>query len=228
MDFLKAYDAVSAAERATPMELRDQTTGEVIAGTDGKPAIVLVKTLQCAAVIEMQRAESAASMAEALANDEVEPRFDLNRIEAISQRTAEALIAGFENIVTDDGSGGLRPLTVADAPAFVRLNRLSEAHMWREVAPPKRIEDETDDSFYWRLSEATRYMRKRKGETDEDFAARKSAAASAIVRVKAESEEEFAARKAKIEAAWLEPSFAQQVIDHARRLPRFLAGSATA
>lgn len=178
MDFLKAYDAVSAAERATPMELRDQTTGEVIAGTDGKPAIVLVKTLQCAAVIEMQRAESAASMAEALANDEIEPRFDLNRIEAKSQRTAEALIAGFENIVTDDGAGGMRPLTVADAAAFVRLNRFSEAHMWREVLPAPE------------------------GETAEEKAAR--------------------------EAAWLEPSFAQQVIDHARRLPRFLAGSATA
>lgn len=183
MDFLKDFDAVSAAEQTTPLEIRNQATGEVIT-RDGDPCIVLVKTLQCAAVVEIDRQEKREAMAEAMRRDDVDPGFDLDQIEARARRKAAALIGGFENMATVGPDGQPRPLTVDDAEAFVALNRFSEAHMWRKVLPVTRSDGETDDAF--------------------------------------------AARKAEIDAAWLEPSFAQQIIDYAEALPRFLGGCASA
>lgn len=155
MDFLKDYDARAAAENLIEYELRDQVTGRVI--TNGKkPCIVLIRSTMSEEILSADRADKNAAMTEAFrraraAKDEggeaeSNVDFDWSRIEEQINNRAVRLIAGFRNIRTESEDGP-RDLTIADAPAFVALNRISEDHHWRRVIPLVRNDDEKKSDF---------------------------------------------------------------------------------
>lgn len=152
MDFLKAYDARSAAETPREMELRDQVTGEVITN-NGKPCIVLVKgassrTIQAALRNdEIARARKAQKASE---DGEVDP----NTMQDLHENTCKAavrLIAGFKNMQSSGEDGKPRDLTADDAAAFCDLTFISMAHLLRDTIAPVRRPKEDVDAYQARL-----------------------------------------------------------------------------
>lgn len=133
MDFLKAYDARTAAETARPMELRDQATGEVITNGD-KPCIVMVKGSSSRAVQAQLRADEMdrAKVAKAAAakGGSVDTNTALDMHEA-TVKSALRLIVGFANMQTAGENGKARDLTLDDAPALLDLNFISVSHLMR-------------------------------------------------------------------------------------------------
>ena len=158
MDFLKEFDARSAAEELIEVAIRDQVTGEAILNGK-KPCIVLVKSFLCEEVLRADRAESSAATRSAFAKarkarkdgkpkeEEEKVSFDWDEIEERVNARAVRMIGGFKNLQTVGENGKSRSLTAKDAEAFVALNRISENHHWRKVLPLSQNGDESDEAF---------------------------------------------------------------------------------
>ena len=134
MDFLKAFDARGAAETAREMELRDQSTGEIITN-GGKPCIVLVKGASSRTIQAALREDEIARAKKAKAAKDAGGEVDTQTAEDLHQATCKAasrFIAGFKNMQTVGEDGKARDLTADDIPAFIDLTFISLPHLMRE------------------------------------------------------------------------------------------------
>lgn len=134
MDFLKQYDARAAAENAREMELRDQSTGEIITN-GGKPCIVLVKGASSRSIQAELRRDEIERAKKAKAAKNADGDVDTRTAEDLHETTCKAaarFIAGFKNMQTAGEDGKARDLTKDDAAAFCDLTFISMAHLMKD------------------------------------------------------------------------------------------------
>lgn len=154
MDFLKTYDARSAAETPITLELRDPATGDVIMNGDG-PCMVMIKGAASRSVQEGLKQEALERARLAKSAKGKDGQADTQIVADLHEnacRSAARLITGFRNMQTT-GPNGLRDLTPDDAAGFLDLNFFSIAHAlkqadddgWRHPSFAQQILDAAGD-----------------------------------------------------------------------------------
>lgn len=148
MDFMKRYDARSAAEAVTEYQILDQETGDPISNGE-KPCIVLLRGSAARSVQSAIREEEIAKMQAAKKGAKPDPQA-LEDLHRSTIKSAMRLIVGFKNMQTRGADGKLRDLTIEDAEAFLDLTFISLPHLLRKAG-----DDEwTKPSFAQQIIEA--------------------------------------------------------------------------